>query len=232
MFAIAYYEMEEKYMERQVDMSEVSDGKLYTSNDMARLGCNDCEGCSKCCHGMGSSIVLDPYDVFRMTKGLGLSFEQLLAQYLELNVVDGIIMPNMKMTGDLEACGFLNGEGRCSIHAHRPGICRMFPLGRIYEENDFHYFLQIHECQHNTTKVKIKKWLDTPNLSRYEAYIKEWHFFVKDLGSRLLALSEEDSKQWNMMVLKMFYFENFDTEDIFFEQMTARIQKIQSVLPK
>ena len=34
-------------MKRYVDMNEISDGKRYTGNDMAKLGCNECEGCSE-----------------------------------------------------------------------------------------------------------------------------------------------------------------------------------------
>lgn len=29
-------------MERNVDMAQISDGKKYTSNDLAKLGCGDC----------------------------------------------------------------------------------------------------------------------------------------------------------------------------------------------
>ena len=134
-------------MLREVSLEEISDGRLYTLNDMAKLGCNDCAGCSSCCRGMGNTIVLDPYDVWRLTGGLGVSLQQLLAGHLELNVVDGIILPNLKLAGDSEQCTFLNGEGRCSIHPHRPGICRLFPLGRYYEEDGFHYILQTHECE-------------------------------------------------------------------------------------
>ena len=47
-------------MKREIDMSEISDGKLYTANDMVRADCHDCEGCSACCKGMGNSIILDP----------------------------------------------------------------------------------------------------------------------------------------------------------------------------
>ena len=36
-------------MERNIDMKEVSDGKLYTSNDMVKADCGGCEGCSACC---------------------------------------------------------------------------------------------------------------------------------------------------------------------------------------
>lgn len=74
---------EEKNMEREIDMSEVSDGKLYGINDMVKAGCNDCKGCSACCQGMGNSIVLDPYDVYQLTTGLNCKFEDLLIDKLE-----------------------------------------------------------------------------------------------------------------------------------------------------
>lgn len=102
-------------MLRNVSLEEISDGRLYGLNDMAKLGCNDCSGCSSCCRGMGNTIVLDPYDVWRLTGGLGVSLQQLLAGHLELNVVDGIILPNLKLAGDSEQCTFLNEAGRCSI---------------------------------------------------------------------------------------------------------------------
>ena len=159
-------------MLREIDLAEVSDGKLYTSRDMVKAGCDDCRGCCDCCKEMGKSVVLDPYDVFRLEAGLGQSFQELLTYALELNVVDGIILPNLKMAGEAERCSFLDPEGRCSIHPHRPGFCRMFPLGRIYEEEGFHYFLQVHECpKQPKTKVKVSKWLDTPELKKYEAYV-------------------------------------------------------------
>ena len=57
-------------MERHVNMAEISDGKRYKSTDMARIGCNECEGCSDCCREVGSSIVLDPWDVYMLEKNL------------------------------------------------------------------------------------------------------------------------------------------------------------------
>lgn len=94
-------------MKRQVTMEEISDGKLYTSNDLVKADCGDCEGCHACCTGMGSSIVLDPLDIVRICRGTGAAFETLLAGKIELNVVDGIILPNLKMAGAEDGCGFL-----------------------------------------------------------------------------------------------------------------------------
>ena len=54
-------------MEREVSLEDISDGKLYGINDMVRADSGGCEGCSACCRGMGSSIRLDPLDMFRLT---------------------------------------------------------------------------------------------------------------------------------------------------------------------
>lgn len=173
-------------MIREIDLSEISDGKRYGHKDMVKAGCNDCKGCSKCCQGMGHSIVLDPYDVYLLTENLKQSFEELLSYAIELQVAEGIILPNLKMTGAEEKCSFLNEQGRCSIHGFRPGFCRMFPLGRIYENNDFQYFLQVKECpQEPKTKVKIQKWLGIGDIRKYEVFVKDWHYFLKEIQELL-----------------------------------------------
>ena len=134
-------------MKRNIDLKEISDGRLYSSGDMVKVECHDCEGCSDCCQGMGDSIILDPMDIWRLHRGIKKDFSVLMGEnYISLGVVDRMILPNLKMDVQKDACPFLNDEGRCSIHSCRPGLCRLFPLGRYYEENGFKYFIQIHEC--------------------------------------------------------------------------------------
>ena len=53
-------------MKRNVDINEISDGRLYSSGDMVKADCHDCKGCSACCRGMGNSIILDPMDIWRL----------------------------------------------------------------------------------------------------------------------------------------------------------------------
>ena len=66
-------------MKRNVSLEEISDGRLYGPNDMVKADCHGCKGCHKCCTGMGHSVLLDPYDVYRMQRGLGKGLAQLLA---------------------------------------------------------------------------------------------------------------------------------------------------------
>ena len=238
-------------MKRQVSLEEISDGRLYGKNDMVKAGCGGCKGCSSCCSGMGNSVILDPFDIFRLTTGLGMTFEMLLDGKIELNVVDGIILPNLKMSEGNETCAFLNDEGRCSIHGYRPGICRLFPLGRYYEElpegqvagkrpwvpgkegmaRTFRYFLQVHECPApNKTKVKVEKWMDTPNLSLYEAFINDWHYFLEDVQERLAQESDEGIKNINLFLLKLFYIRPYEEKIDFYPQFKERMANAKEVL--
>ena len=219
-------------MKREIDMREISDGKLYGPNDLVKADCGDCHGCFACCQKMGQSIVLDPLDIYRLTKYLNVSFEQLLAEKIELNVVDGLILPNLKMCGTEERCAFLDENGRCGIHQIRPRICRLFPLGRYYNNGSFQYFLQVHECKkENRTKVKVKKWIDTPDLKRNEKYILEWHDFVIELQEQLMKMTDESySKKINLFVLQSFFVEPYDMQTDFYIQFENRLAKTKTVI--
>lgn len=215
-------------MQREIDWKEVSDGKFYGRNDMVKVDGSGCRGCSACCRGMGDSIVLDPYDICQMTAGLGTSFEKLVdGGVLALNMVDGAILPNLRMSGERECCAFLDGEGRCRIHSFRPGFCRMFPLGRVYEDGGFRYFLQVRECPSSSrTKIKIHKWLGVPELRSYEAFVIKWHYFLKETGALALRSGDEAfMKQCAMFILKKFYMTPYAQEESFYPQFERRLEE-------
>ena len=217
-------------MKRDIDIKEISDGRLYTANDMVKTDCQDCIGCSDCCRGMGNSILLDPMDIWRLTSNLKTDFNTLMEKYVEPGMADGIILPHLKLSGKEEVCSFLNNQGRCSIHPFRPGICRLFPLGRIYEETGFKYFLQIHECsKKDKTKIKVKKWLGISDITSYEKYIWDWHEFVKCCQEAVTHLEEEQKKILIMYILKTFYQTTYVQED-FYKEFYERLTKAKSTL--
>lgn len=218
-------------MLRECDLKEISDGKLYTLTDMVKVGCKDCEGCSSCCRNMSDTILLDPYDVYHLCKGTGKSFGELCGQELELRVTEGLILPHLKMQEGQNCCAFLNEAGRCSIHGFRPGICRLFPLGRIYEDRDFKYFLQVRECQKtNRTKMKVSQWLGIPEPKKYESYIKEWHFFLKDIQEILERSGDDIRQQLNTRLLHWFFAAPYEMEADFYEQFYGRLTRMKEIL--
>ena len=214
------------------NLEEISDGKRYGLNDMVRAACNDCAGCSSCCEDMGESIILDPYDIYLLTKNLNCSFETLLKERLELHVVDGMLLPDLKMSESQNACSFLNEEGRCSIHSFRPGLCRVFPLGRIYEDGRLDYFMQREGCaKENRSKVKVSKWLDTPDLKQNQQFLIDWHSFRKKMEEILSDIAEEEQKKTILMfLLNQFYIQPYDFAKDFYPQFYERLEKITQVI--
>ena len=131
------------------------------------------------------------------------------------------------MTEQSDRCSFLNEEGRCSIHDARPGFCRMFPLGRLYEDGTFSYFLQVNECpKENKTKVKVRRWLDTPELGKYEAFTTKWHYYLKEKQNAARE-SEDDAfrQQISMNILKLFYLLPYDGNTDFYTQFADRTKR-------
>ena len=214
------------------DLLEISDGKLYGHNDMVKISCYDCAGCSSCCQDMGQSVWLDPYDVYQLTRNLGKTMDDLIAKEVELHVEDGLIVPNLRMVGEQEPkCAFLNEEGRCSIHSFRPGYCRLFPLGRNYEEDTLTYFVLKDACPApNKSKIKINKWLGVPNLKSYEKFLVEWHAFTKMLRGLYAEYPQEDEfmKAVNMSYLQMFYMIPYTGD--FYQEFEARMAKMKEFL--
>jgi hypothetical protein len=219
-------------MLREIDMKEISDGKLYGLNDMVKADCRDCKGCSDCCRHMGTSITLDPLDIYRLTSKLSCSFEEMLGETIEIHIVDDMILPNLLMKGKEECCPFLNQEGRCQIHPFRPGMCRIFPLGRYYENRSFQYFLQVHECRNqNKTKIKVKKWIDADNLSKQEQYIADWHYFLRDIQEIVQSRRNENfTNDVRMYVLNLFFVKAYQPEQDFYAQFYERLEEAKKIV--
>lgn len=215
-------------MKQQWNMDEISDGKRYCSKDLVHIGCDGCRGNADCCRLTADTIILDPYDMYELQAATGYTFEKIYGAYLGLRAVDGVILPFLAKNENTGACAFLNADGRCSIHKHRPGFCRLFPLGRIYEGDSFSYFLQVHECPCTVTpKTEVSKWLEIKNLKTYEEYISKWHGLLsKEQETARALLSEEGREQAageiSMRILKTFFITPYDTSSDFYAQFEAR----------
>ena len=209
-----------------------ADGKRYGLNDMVKVDCHDCSGCSACCRDMGQSVLLDPLDVHRLGQHLGQTFAQLMESAVELHVEDGLILPNLKMAGNDPHCFFLNEEGRCGIHGFRPGICRLFPLGREYEGDRVRYFLLEGACPaKNKSKIKVRKWLDLDGAEGYEAFLVRWHGLTRRLRQYLTehAQDEETARGVNLSFLQIFFMKPYAEGDFYCEfaqRMEAFAQRV------
>lgn len=217
-------------------------GRLYTARDMARIYCEKCNGCGDCCHGMGDTIHLDPWDIHHLGSGLHKSFDEMLGREIALCEEEGLLVPYLLMAEDQKpslrqyetpgVCSFLGPDGRCTIHSFRPGYCRLFPLGRNFDQDThtFRYFIVENGCDMpGKMKMQISKWLGIPDLPRYEQYICDWHYFRKDVQKKIAA-SPDLAKPLNLFILKVFFQTPYGEEKNFYDTFYIRLNAAQSAL--
>ena len=236
-------------MLRNESLEELTDGERYTSDSVVKVDPDGCRGCHLCCEVVEDTIILDPYDLHALKKGLGKTFEELMRREIALGVYDGIILPHLMLEEDREIsaeealsapisgtgkhCVFLGQEGemrgRCLIHAFRPGFCRLFPMGRLYEEDGFSYVLLKNECPYADKKAcTVRDWLGIEDLEEYEAYVTEWHDLIVRIREELPKENEEDRQKISLFLLQSFYITPYGER--FYEDFRERLEKVKGVL--
>ncbi|MGL4363054.1 MAG: YkgJ family cysteine cluster protein [Cellulosilyticaceae bacterium] len=197
----------------------ISDGKLYDYDDIVNADTRGCNGCYTCCHQIGDLVELTPFDVYEMTTYLNETFDMLCDKKIALQKNNKLMLPYLKMVGERQQCSFLNEKGRCSIHGQRPNICRLFPLGRVYENDNFKYFLQVGTCVMNDlSPIKVSDWIGIKDYDENKKFIIEWYKLLKALQFRLkFVYDEEERCQLNDYLIKTFYNLDVKENETFYE---------------
>lgn len=211
-------------------LEDISDGKLYEIDSFVKADAGGCEGCSACCHNVGDLVELTPYDIYQIKLSTKQTFDELLVDKIELRTNNKINIPYLKMKGDTKRCSFLDEDDRCSIHANRPNICRLFPLAVVYQKDDFKYFLQVDACvKPELQEIKIESWLGIEGYEDNREFIMTWYKLLKALAFRLkFVYDEQELKAINQDLLAIFYEMNV-VED-FYQGFKKAIHKAKAKL--
>lgn len=213
-------------------LEEISDGKLYDIEDIVKADTCGCDGCNDCCRDVGELVVLTPFDVYEMVTYLGVEFDELVGQNIELRQNNKILLPYLKMNDDNKNCSFLNKEGRCTIHSKRPNICRLFPLGRVYKDDDFKYFLQVGNCPKEDLKdIKVRQWVGIDNYDENKKFILEWYKFIKALTFRLkFVRDEKEIEEINKTLLDNCYRVEIEEGKDFYSTFMKNLPEVKNKL--
>ena len=130
-----------------------------------------CMRCLQCCQS--KKIQVNPYEIARLAKNLGISTTECIARFTTEN-------GSYLKFDDENRCIFLGAEG-CRVHADRPLVCRLYPLGRHRNEQGDEWFSEIEPeagcrgeyCGGDST---VKNWLDDQEVHPYlvaaDSYLK------------------------------------------------------------
>ncbi len=89
---------------------------------------------NSCCRD--KRLTLLPYDVLRLSRGLGCTSSELLERWAELEIEPGSGWPTLRIRLAADGrCPFVRDEG-CGVYRDRPTCCRTYPLARAVRLGD------------------------------------------------------------------------------------------------
>jgi Fe-S-cluster containining protein len=174
-----------------------ADARVLAESDLLQLTCG-AAGCSSTCCKAAAPIVLNPYEVARICKATGMSYEDLL-DVLDTDRAKGF--PLVMLPRD-PACHFWTATG-CRIYEARPLACRLFPLGRVFESNRSHIVLpEVNRCSGlvPTPAKTVAAYLQEQGTSLFIEMADCWIEFVSGIERLSLQDSPVTSVAFHMLV--------------------------------
>ena len=76
----------------------------------------------------------------------------------------------------------------------------------------------------------MRKWIDTPDVKRYEQFVVDWHYFLEDIQESVRGCPDEAKvKEKIMYILTTFYVQPYSGEQDFYEQFYVRLENVKKV---
>jgi Fe-S-cluster containining protein len=140
----------------------------------------DCGACGRCCSG--KVILVGPHEILGMSRVLGIGTTEFLSLYTESG---GTVLRTL----DDGRCVFVDGS-RCRVHARRPLVCRLYPLGRTTDEKQEERFALMPlraDCQAVAGKDgTISSFLESQGVAPHLVWARRYG----DLYRRMIGLLE------------------------------------------
>ncbi len=193
-----------------------------------------------CCSNI--NIVLPPYDLLRLRKRLGMTAEDFISQYCEIEILAKTLLPviTIKMKNDEKrSCPFLTPDG-CTVYEDRPNICRYYPVGLATlrkkdaesGKDEFYFMTKEDHCKgfEEDKEWTIDEWRKDQQSDLYDEMNRGWMEILikkKSFGER--EFPEIKNQMFFMVYTNTDYFRAFVFESSFLETYDIPQERIEKV---
>ena len=191
-----FEDMKKQKMKRTIRIAG-SDAVALGPSDPIQLSCGTA-GCSSNCCANGPHIILNPYEIALICRAAGMSYEDLL-DIVETDRVNGF--PLVMLPRD-PACHFWTETG-CRIYEARPLACRLFPLGRVFENGHSFIVLPDRNRCSGIDPAPARRLVDYLREQDTETQVRmadAWIAFVSDMERLHLPDKPVTSVAFHMLV--------------------------------
>ena len=212
-----------------------------TGDSRFKFRCHKGVSCfTACCSNI--NIVLPPYDLLRLRKRLGMTSEDFINTYCEIEMLAKTLLPviTIKMLKDeKKSCPFLTPEG-CTVYEDRPNICRYYPVGMATLRNkdseggkdEFYFMTKEDHCKgfEEDKDWTIAEWRKDQEADLYDDMNRGWMEVLikkKSFGER--EFPDIKNKMFFMASTNTDYFREFVFGSSFLETYDIPAERIEKV---
>jgi len=180
-----------------------------------------CSGCGDCCRNNKNVVIVEPLDMFRLAKHLGIYIEEAIEKYMELVWLTwGFPVFTLKTKQHLDSCVFLKNS-RCSVYDGRPRACRLYPLNAGPDDEKPGAFINVIDVKrkhHLTGPARLaSEWMDE-NFSLEEREFVQLDFkFIAEFARLGQGIDQGKEKSVNELMLYYRYI-MFELSEAFLPQ--------------
>jgi len=201
-----------------------------------------CYGCGRCCKNR-DDILLNPQDLFRLAKHLKMEPMQVIEHYGETYIGDQSHVPivRLKPVGKERVCPLLKEDNRCGVHASKPTVCALFPLGRyqsapkadLNAPRETGYFVLPVTCGgHKQTTVRA--YLESFGIPLEDEFYAKWTEMLMFLAGYCGDAIRRGVSEHTMDILWGVIFEQlylrYNADQAFQPQFDANTAKLRKAL--
>lgn len=205
----------------------------------------DCKTCGKCCIHR-DDVLLHPKDIYNMAKELHLTTEELIEKYCEVYIGQDSRIPivRLKPRGSVHRCPLLK-DRKCQVHDAKPGICKLYPLGRYLvllgktsadiDMDSVQYIFNKPDCKgsEGTETHTVREWLESFGIPVKDEFFIKWQKLVMEMGTVFRKIEKKVSEKtlemlWNAAFIGLYL--HYNTELDFMSQFDENAQKFAELL--
>ncbi len=193
------------------ETAESLEGEPIKPGQPFQFACRPGLSCfNSCCRD--KRLTIYPYDLLRLRRGLELSSQQVLEQFITLEIDPDSGWPELRIQLMEDGCCPFVKEAGCSIYAHRPTCCRIFPLTRaVAAQGANEIFLATVNTGclgwEDPRQLTTEQWIEEQGLQPYrEANNRISKFFLHPRKARPMTL---DSRQMHGVILALYNLDLF-----------------------
>jgi len=212
-----------------------------TGDSRFKFSCHKGIKCfTACCSNI--NIVLPPYDLLRLRKRFGMTTEDFINKYCDIEILAKTLLPviTLKMQKDeKKSCPFVTADG-CTVYEDRPNTCRYYPLGMATlrkkdaegGKDEFYFMIKEDHCKgfEESKEWTINEWRKDQEADLYDDMNRGWMEILikkKSFGER--EFPEIKNQMFFMVSTNTDYFREFVFGSTFLETYDIPEERIEKI---